>query len=316
MCGIAGLLFKDRPVGVLGAPLLTMLSVLGSRGVDGTGVAVYGEPQAGDLVLRVKLGGAGTPEDQAQRILTRVEALARPRTWAVEMDYLRLVLEYDGNGFATLTDAAEMDDPGVEVFSLGQSLEIVKGVGAADVLKRHHSLEGFVGSHGIGHTRLATESRVDVSHCHPFWARPFPDIAVVHNGQITNYHKLRRLYETRGYRFVTENDSEIIALYIADKLAAGAALEEALESSLDDLDGTFTYLVSTSEGIGLAKDFFACKPLVIAETDRWVAIASEEVALRETFSGEPFDTWEPPARQVLTWRRLAGIPQVAARSVN
>jgi glutamine phosphoribosylpyrophosphate amidotransferase len=194
-------------------------------------------------------------------------------------------------------------------------MEIVKQVGPADVLRKRYELDGFRGTHGIGHTRLATESRVDVAHCHPFWARPFHDIAVVHNGQLTNYHKMRRLFEQRGVRFYTENDSEFIALYIAHKLAAGASLEEALRDSLEDFDGTFTYLVSTPEGIGLAKDAFATKPMVIAETDRWVALASEEIALRLAMR-EPFDTEEPSARSVRVWLRpavAAALTPVGAR---
>jgi glutamine phosphoribosylpyrophosphate amidotransferase len=186
-------------------------------------------------------------------------------------------------------------------------MEIVKQDGPAAALRERYGLDCFRGTHGIGHTRLATESRVDVAHCHPFWARPFPDIAVVHNGQLTNYHKMRRRFEMRGVRFYTENDSEFIAIYLAHKLAAGASLEAAMHDSLDELDGTFTYLVSTPEGIGLARDAFATKPMVIAETERWVALASEETALRRAFR-EPFDTEEPSARTVRVWRH----PGVAA----
>jgi len=280
MCGLAGLLYKQAPgEGVVGQPILTMLDVLGSRGVDGTGVALYGEVQRGQLVARVRLGGPDDPGAQAERVVKRVAAVGRVVGADVQDDYLRLVLS-STRETTELAAAIEGQEPGVLVFSIGQRMEIVKQVGTARTLRERYGLAGFRGTHGIGHTRLATESRVDVAHCHPFWARPFPDIAVVHNGQITNYHKMRRLFEMRGFRFYTENDSEFIALYLAHKLAAGASLEAALEDSLGDLDGTFTYLVSTPEGIGLAKDAFATKPMVIAETDRWVALASEEVALR------------------------------------
>jgi glutamate synthase domain-containing protein 1 len=286
-----------------------MLDVLGSRGVDGTGVALYGVPSGQNLVLRVKLHGRGTEEEQAARVQDRLASIAAIGTAEVRGDYLRLVLsapvrgaDDDDTGFAAIADAAESGDPGVEVFSIGHALEVVKQVGPASVLRDRYCLSTFRGTHGIGHTRLATESRVDISHCHPFWARPYGDIAVVHNGQITNYHKMRRQMEMRGVRFFTENDSEIIGLYIAGQLERGDPLQSALERSVDELDGTFTYLIATPQGIGMAKDFFATKPLIVAETDDFVAIASEEVALWESF-GSALHSYQPAAREVHVWLR-------------
>lgn len=300
MCGVAGFLYKDPArTGPVGQTILRMLDVLGSRGVDGTGVSLYGTPQDDALILRVKLGGRGAAEEQAARVADRLESLGTTHQAEVRDDYLRLVIASE-NGIAELADAAERDDPGVEVFSVGRAMEVVKQVGPAQVLRDKYCLSTFQGTHGIGHTRLATESRVDISHCHPFWARPYADISVVHNGQITNYRKLRRLMEMRGVHFCTGNDSEIIALYIAEQLAGGATLQQAMERSVDDLDGTFTYLISTAQGIGMAKDFFATKPLIVAETDDWVAVASEEVALCETFGGV-LHTYQPPAREVQVW---------------
>lgn len=300
MCGVAGFLYKDPArTGAVGQTILTMLDVLGSRGTDGTGVALYGPPADEEMVLRVKLGGRGSGEEQAARVEERLGRVAKVRQSELRDDYLRLTVG-DAADVAALADAAELGDPGVEVFSVGHAMEVVKQVGPARVLREKYCLSTFQGTHGIGHTRLATESRVDISHCHPFWARPYADVAVVHNGQITNYRKLRRLMEMRGVHFCTGNDSEIIALYIAEQLANGVALRAALDRSLDDLDGTFTYLISTAQGIGMAKDFFATKPLVVSETDEWVAIASEEVALCETFDGA-LRTYQPPAREVQVW---------------
>jgi glutamate synthase domain-containing protein 1 len=219
----------------------------------------------------------------------------------IRHDYLRLVVA-GTDDVAGLANVVEHEDPGVEVFSIGTAMEVVKQVGPAQVLSDNYCLSTFQGTHGIGHTRLATESRVDISHCHPFWARPYSDVAVVHNGQITNYRKMRRAMETKGVHFCTGNDSEIIALYIAAQLEEGATLQQALERSVDDLDGTFTYLVSTAKGIGMAKDFFATKPLVVAETDEWVAIGSEEVALYEAL-GDDLHTYLPAAREVRVWER-------------
>ena len=133
-----------------------------------------------------------------------------------------------------------------------------------------------------------------------FWAYPFPDVTVVHNGQLTNYHKMKRRYEDNGHHFLTHNDSELIAVYLADKMANGESLENALKASLDDLDGTFTYLVSTRDGIGYAKDQWSAKPLVTMETEDVVAVASEEIALRSVFEDE-IDRIEPQQSEVITW---------------
>ena len=152
--------------------------------------------------------------------------------------------------------------PGVIIHSIGESSEIVKDVGTASDMNAKHHLANLTATHGICNVRRATESVVDISHAHPFWAYPFPDVTVVHNGQLTNYHTMKRRYEDNGHHFLTHNDSELIAVYLADKMANGESLENALKASLDDLDGTFTYLVSTRDGIGYAKDQWSAKPLV------------------------------------------------------
>jgi glutamine phosphoribosylpyrophosphate amidotransferase len=180
---------------------------------------------------------------------------------------------------AELAVAIEGVAPDVEVVSMGRSLEIVKQVGAPRSLDRDFGVGKIVGSHVLGHTRLSTESRVDLSHSQPFWAHGVPDLAVVHNGHITNYHQLRRRYEQEGVRFYTENDSEIIGVYLARKLHAGATLGEALRDSVQELDGSFSYLAATSDQFGFARDLFCLKPLIVAETDGAVAVANEEIAL-------------------------------------
>jgi glutamine phosphoribosylpyrophosphate amidotransferase len=214
---------------------------------------------------------------------------------------LRARLAYDGD-LGDLTDQVEAE-PHVEVFSIGRSMEIVKEVGDANDVERSSPFAAFEGSHAIGHTRMATESMVDVAHSHPFWARPFPDISVVHNGHITNYHKLRRKLENQGHRFATGNDSEAIAVYIADKLAAGESLEDALRASVHDLDGTFSYLISTADGIGCARDRFALKPLLYTENDDIAMIASEEVAIRSVDGDAALEPRELAAGEVRWWLR-------------
>ena len=189
---------------------------------------------------------------------------------------------------------------GLEIVSLGHQLEIVKQVGSPAQLEATYQISHMAGTHGIGHTRLSTESRVDLSHSQPFWAHGVPDLATVHNGHITNYHKLRRQYEQRGYRFYTENDSEIIGVYLRDRLAAGLSIPDALRSSLDDFDGSFSYLAAWSDGLAFVKDRFGFKPLMVAETDDFVAIATEEIALRQAL-GRDFVAREPAPGTMQIW---------------
>jgi hypothetical protein len=167
-----------------------------------------------------------------------------------------------------------------------------------------YRLAGKPFTHAVGHVRMATESRVDVAHSHPFWARPFPDVTVVHNGHLTNAHKAKRMYEMRGYRFQTENDTEFLAVFLADRMSQGLALDEAVAASIDDLDGSFTYLVSTKDGFGVARDRFSTKPCLVAETDDWVAVVSEGIALAGAFGDEAeIHTYELPGGQARAWMR-------------
>jgi glutamine phosphoribosylpyrophosphate amidotransferase len=182
-------------------------------------------------------------------------------------------------------------------------------------------VSGWRGTHAIGHTRLSTESRVDLSHSQPFWAHGTADLAVVHNGHITNYHKLRRIYEQEGVRFYTENDSEIIGVYLARKLAEGLSLREALEISLRDLDGSFSYLAATAGAFGYAKDAFCLKPLIVAESEEMVAVANEEVALQAVLpagyrareaGARAVSVWDVPAAAGASRARRAGARRRAA----
>jgi hypothetical protein len=181
-------------------------------------------------------------------------------------------------------------------------LEIVKDLGDAQTVSDAYKLDSFRGTHAIGHVRMATESDVDIAGAHPYWAYPFSDVAVVHNGQLTNYHQWRRRLERSGHRFQSECDSEIIAVYLAERLADGKTLESAMKESLDDLDGVFTYLVVTSDSLGMAKDEMAAKPLVLHEADTMVALASEEIAIRAILPHE-IDSYDPYEREVMVWSR-------------
>ncbi len=187
------------------------------------------------------------------------------------------------------------------MLSLGRSLEIVKDLGDASSVARQYRLDGFAGTHGIGHVRMATESDVDIANAHPYWAYPFSDVAVVHNGQLTNYHYWRRRVERQGHRFQSECDSEIIAVYLAQSMADGMSLETAMKQSLHDLDGVFTYLVVTESALGMAKDEMAAKPLLRYQARTWYR-ASEEGVIRAVLDRE-IDTYDPYEGEVMVWSR-------------
>lgn len=302
MCGIAGVFYKGpEPYGPLGKTLVEMCQELFRRGTDSAGFAIYREPQPDGYLVRVDLDSQSAANGGPQAVAAAAAELVTVRDAQAVDHNIRLVVDSDADG--RLADRIEERVDGARVFSVGRSMEIIKDLGAAYSLDRAYHVAAFEGSHGIGHTRMATESRVDIAHSHPFWARPFPDIAVVHNGTITNYHKLRRQLELKGHRFSTDCDSEVIAVYIADRLENGDSMHEALQASVRDLDGTFAYLISTRDGIGLARDQFAMKPLLYAEDDELVVLASEECAIRRVLRDPQLVPRELQAREVRWWLR-------------
>jgi hypothetical protein len=311
MCGIAGIIYRDgaqpHPIG---RDMTRMLQSMKHRGPDSTGYALYG-PANGQIVMRYKLADANDPRDFefADRLRRHQgEVQARLRTLGArvtsveeETEYAyRVAVEYDGD-LKALADYVE-DVRDCEVLSLGQSLEIIKDLGDAESVSQQYELDDFAGTHAIGHVRMATESDVDISGAHPYWAYPFSDVAVVHNGQLTNYFHWKRRLERSGHRFQSECDSEIIAVYLAEKMSGGATLEEAMRKSLEDLDGVFTYIAVTGDALGVAKDEMAAKPLVLYESDDLVALASEEIAIRAVVDRE-IETWDPYEGEVLVWQR-------------
>ena len=301
MCGIVGFLDKSgnrsAPVGRV---LLDMLTALGRRGPDSAGVALYGDLGDGKLVLRVKLGEHGRLETKAAQVKESTKDIASVVEMSLQGEYVRLVVDYRGDP-VRLERAVEAAGEDIEVVSMGSKLEVVKQVGSPENLEASYTISSFVGTHGIGHTRMSTESRVDLSHSQPFWAHGLPDLAVVHNGHITNYHKLRRRYEQAGRRLYTENDSEIIGLYLAEQMSRGASFDTALRSSLRDFDGSFSYLAATADSLGFVKDPFGFKPLLVAETPSYIALATEEIALQAALGGD-FPVRELGTKQVQTWQ--------------
>ena len=274
MCGIAGIIYKDgeHPIGT---EMTRMLQSMKHRGPDSTGYALYGQP-SNLVIMRYKLADANTPRDfeyedrlrrhgaEVERRLAALGAVVKKLEEETEYAF-RVTVEYDGD-LKRLADFVE-DVPDVEVLSLGHSLEIVKDLGDAETVAGGYHLSDFNGTHAIGHVRMATESDVDISGAHPYWAYPFSDVAVVHNGQLTNYFQWKRRLERSGHRFQSECDSEIIAVYLAEKMSEGATLEDAMRESLEELDGVFTYICVTKDALGIAKDEMAAKPLVLYEAE-------------------------------------------------
>ena len=302
MCGVGGILYKkigSTGQAPIGEDLVKMLESMTHRGKDSSGFTIVGEEIDGDLVIRIWTQDA----DQADEVMSRAQEAVQKAGGVVNTHsnsgrFLRLTINYEGD--VPVLAEALLNTPGVSLHSIGETSEVIKDTGTPMTMDGIHSMSQLRGTHGIGHVHITTESLVDVNHAHPFWAYPFTDVTVVHNGQLTNYHKMKRMYEDQGHRFQTGNDSELIAVYLADKLANGDTLDYALRSSLSDLDGTFTYLVSTKDGLGYAKDQWSAKPLVTMETDDIIAIASEEIALRGVFSQE-IDRMEPQNSEVMTW---------------
>jgi len=297
MCGIVGFLDKTKNRTTVGKIVLQMLNALGARGPDSAGVALYGQKKDKGMVVQIKLG----KQKEATFIVEQLEEFGSISEVKIVAEYLRLVISLEVD-IASFLKVVESLDQGIEVVSLGAQLEVVKQVGTPENLESTYNISSFTGTHGLGHTRLSTESRVDLSHSQPFWAYGYADLAIVHNGHITNYHTMRRLYEQRGIEFHTENDSEIIGIYFADQLSKGMVLQEVLEASLTDFDGSFSYLVSTPDSIGFAKDPFAFKPLLFTETDDFVAIATEEIAIRSAFSGS-YTVRESQSKEIRIWQK-------------
>ena len=312
MCGIAGLIHKNKTVNN-GQELQDMLQALKHRGPDSTGFALYGEGHDDNFIMRFKVGenvkeGSSAVNEgseiydsrkaQVDKYLIELgaEVVSEEQITPYSFKY---VLKYDDDlmEFSKKIESVEM----TEILSIGKSLELVKDIGDAGVVSEQYGLNKIKGTHGIGHTRMATESGVDIRSAHPFWGYPFSDVSVVHNGQLTNYWNNRRALENKGMRFMSECDSELIAVYLAEKMRKGVSLEEGMRDSLSELDGVFTYLVATKDSLGMAKDTMAAKPMVLYESDDLIALGSEEIAIR-TLLPQEIDTYDPYDGEVKVWQ--------------
>jgi len=298
MCGIVGLYLKDPTLQPqLGSLLGAMLLEMSERGPDSAGFAVYRDPVDGGTVkltlfhpdrhypwrtLTARLGDdLDTPVDGEMRATHLVmQVAARPeqvRHWL------------------------DAHHPEVKIMGMGEVIEIYKEKGSPEQVARRFELAKIAGSHALGHTRMATESAVTTEHSHPFSTGL--DLCLVHNGSLSNHNRLRRWLTKRGIRFQTDNDSEVAAGYLTHRLREGATLKEALDAALRDLDGFYTFAVGTRDGFAVLRDPIACKPAVMAETDAWVAMASEYRALDSLPGVEKARLWEPEPATVYAWGR-------------
>ncbi len=296
MCGIVGLFLKDKALEPhLGEMLSDMLITMTDRGPDSAGIAIYSEKDTATAKLTIQ---SDTPEGAFDGLAQRLgDAIGAEVSMVVKDTHA--VLEMPAvlieNARAAL---AEMDG-GFRVMSVGDIIEIYKEVGLPKDVAARFEVPKMSGSHGIGHTRMATESAVTTMGAHPF--NTGPDQCLVHNGSLSNHNSLRRKLRREGVRIETENDSEVAAAYLTWKMQNGATLGEALEDSLDDLDGFFTFVVGTKDGFGVVRDPIACKPAVMAETDAYVAFGSEYRALVNLPGIDNARVWEPEPATVYFW---------------
>ena len=291
MCGIVGLFLKDRSLEPrLGALLAGMLEVMTERGPDSAGFAVYGAGEPGRIKLTLR--GSG---------LADIADLIGPGATGVLRDS-HLVLSIPSAAEAAVRTWLAVNRPDVVVIGAGQRIELFKEVGLPADVSTRFGLSGMSGSHGIGHTRMATESAVTTDGAHPFSTGN--DQCLVHNGSLSNHRSLRRRLEPEGIHFATDNDSEVAAGYLTWRMREGDSLAQALEAGLDDLDGFFTFVVGTENGFAVMRDPIACKPAVMAETDQYVAFGSEYRALVGLPGIENARVFEPEPARVYAWERL------------
>ena len=297
MCGIVGLFLKDaRLAPRLGRLTAAMLAELRDRGPDSAGFAVYGGETAGVTKICVVAGEGAVSWPQAAKRLSK----AVGASVAVEEIEDHAIFKTKGDGSAARKWLID-NVPEATVLSQGQSIEIFKGVGDPNKIAERLELAARKGSHAIGHTRMATESAVTIAGSHPFSTGE--DTCLVHNGSLSNHNRLREQLVRHGERFQTENDSEVAAAYLTWRTRQGDSLKTALERSLDDLDGFYTFVVGTRDGFAVLRDPIACKPAVMAETDDWVAFGTEFRALAPLPGIDAARIWEPEPATVYVWSR-------------
>ena len=296
MCGIVGLFLKDKSLEAdLGRMLSEMIVTMTDRGPDSAGIAVYNANQAGQAKITVQ---ADNPQTDFGGLNKKLGAAIGT---SVKMDVrdTHAVLTMPQASLDTAMAELRQLEPVIRIMGRGESIEIYKEVGLPETVVSRFDITNMSGTHGIGHTRMATESAVTTMGAHPF--NTGSDQCLVHNGSLSNHNSLRRKLRRENIRIETENDTEVAAAYLTWKLQNGSSLGEALESSLNDLDGFFTFVVGTKDGFGVVRDPIACKPAVMAETDSYVAFGSEYRALVNLPNIEKARVWEPEPATVYFW---------------
>jgi glutamate synthase domain-containing protein 1 len=298
MCGIVGLFAKSAEIEEsLGEHLAAMLAQMNDRGPDSAGVAVYRDP-APSGSSKLTLFSADPLQDWEALAAELGKTFGGRPEPSVRASHAVLVVEAEADEAEAWIRSGH---PELRVMSAGHAIEIYKEVGRPEAFIRQFALEDFHGTHALGHTRMATESRVTTAGSHPFSTGL--DVCLVHNGSLSNHNRLRDALRREGIEFQTENDTEVAAGYMAWRLREGASLEEALEGCLEDLDGFYTFLVGTADGFAVLRDPIACKPAVLAETNEWVAMASEWRAIAVLPGAAGADAWEPAPGVVYAWER-------------
>jgi glutamate synthase domain-containing protein 1 len=296
MCGIVGLFLKDKSLEPqLGAMLSDMLGTMCDRGPDSAGFAVYNG--AGDGIAKITVQSASPAEDFPSLPATLADAIGAKVD--IDVKDTHAVLSFPQEKLAEARAALATINSRVRILGAGDAIEIYKEVGYPTEVADRFDLKGMTGTHGIGHTRMATESAVTTLGAHPFSTGS--DECLVHNGSLSNHNNLRRILKHDGMTFETENDTEVAAAYLTWRMNQGMNLGQALEKSLDDLDGFYTFVVGTKDGFGVVRDPIACKPAVLAETDQYVAFGSEYRALVNLPGIENARVWEPEPATVYFW---------------
>ena len=296
MCGIVGLFLKDSSLHPeLGSLLSSMLITMTERGPDSAGIAIYNSVADSKIKITIQ---SKNPNVDFSLINSNLSSLINTPV-SINIKDTHAVLKFERDKIVEVRKALETLCKDVKIMSVGEKIEIFKEVGLPTDVADRFAISKMSGSHGIGHTRMATESVVTTMGAHPFSTGD--DQCLVHNGSLSNHNSLRRSLKKEGILFETENDTEVGAAYISNKINKGSSLKEALENCLIDLDGFFTFLVGTKDGFGVVRDPIACKPAIMAETDQYVAFGSEYRALASLPSIECAKVWEPEPATVYFW---------------
>lgn len=298
MCGIVGLYLKNPALeSQLGALFEPMLVAMTDRGPDSAGFAIYGDEVA-DGWIKLTMRHPDLSYNWGALADSIKAAFGCELSWFSNHCVAVFKVHADAVAVETFIEEQAAD---VLILSAGQSIEILKEIGLPKDIAGKFNLSGMKGTHIIGHTRMATESAVTMEGSHPFSTGM--DLCLVHNGSLSNHNRLRDMLKREGIKFVTENDSEVAAGYLTWRLQSGDSLNEALENALKDLDGFFTFTIGTRDGFAVVRDPIACKPAVLAETDDYVAMASEYQALTTLPGIENARVWEPEPATIYVWER-------------